>query len=136
MLGEKIGELTGQVIGTRILPGGDYRYVRMEISVRETGQVCGVDVTDYATYTVFERVPGQLYGEGQGIIEAAEAGAIYNGHGVSRMAGAGMQVAFRFSIAFQAGADGPFARLNNVLVIGEHDVDDQGNTKTTIWEWR
>jgi hypothetical protein len=47
-----------------------------------------------------------------------------------------MATSIRFSIAFQAGSDGSLARLNHILVIGEHDVDSQGNTKTTFWEWK
>lgn len=29
MLGKELGEERGKVIGTRILPGGDYRYEKM-----------------------------------------------------------------------------------------------------------
>ncbi len=137
MLGEKIGELTGRVTGTRMLPGGDYRYVKMEVSLQQSGKVCGVDAVDIGTYTVFERVPGQLYGEGQGITQTTEGeGAIWNGHGVGKMAGKGMAMSVRYSIAYQAGSTGKLGGLNNVLVIGEHEVDEAGNTKTTFWEWK
>ena len=137
MLGEKIGEQTGRVTGTRVLPGDDYRYVKMEVSFQATGNVYGVAATDIGTYTVFERVPGQLYGEGRGYLGTADGeGAIWNGHGVGKMAGSGMAMSFRYSVAFQAGATGKLARLNDVLVIGEHEVDEAGNTKTTLWEWK
>ena len=135
MLGDKIGEMTGRVTGTRVLPGDDYRYVKMEISIQQSGQVFGVNATEMGTYTVFERVPGQVYGEGQGILMTGDGGAIWNGHGISKASG-GMQASFRFSVAFQAGPSGPLSRLNSVLVIGEHDVDGDGNTKTTLWEWK
>ncbi|HZT05456.1 MAG TPA: hypothetical protein VFC51_00355 [Chloroflexota bacterium] len=136
MLGEKIGEMTGRVTGMRVLPGDDYRFIKMEITVDESGKVFGVDARNIGTYTVFERVPGQLYGSGQGILETSDGqGAIWTGHGVSKMM-AGMRAAFRFSIAFQAGPGGSLSRLNEVLVVGEHDVDEQGRTKTTIWEWK
>lgn len=137
MLGEKLGEMTGRVIGTRVLPGDDYRYVKMEVTVQQTGQVCGVNVTDIGTYTVFERVPGQLYAQGQGILETPQGeGAIWNGHAVSKPTGVGMAMSVRFSIAIQAGTTGALARLREVLVIGEHEVDDDGNTKTSLWEWK
>lgn len=136
MLGEKLGELTGRVIGTRVLPGDDYRYVKMEISVQQSGRVCGVDVTDIGTYTIFERVPGQVYGEGRGIMHSAEGeGAIWNGHGISKM-GPGMAAHIAFSMGLQAGPSGKLSRLKDVLVVGEHDVDADGNTKTTLWEWK
>jgi hypothetical protein len=137
MLGEKIGELTGRVITTRVIPGDDYRYIKMEVTVQQSGQVFGVDATDIGTYTVFERVPGQVYGEGQGIFGTNDGeGAIWNGHGIGKPAGGGMAMSIRYSIAFQAGANGKLARLNDVLVIGEHEVDEQGNTKSTMWEWK
>jgi len=136
VLGDKIGEMTGRVISTRVLPGDDYRFIKMEITVQENGKILGVDGMNIGTYVVYERVPGQIYGSGQGLVEAGGGeGAIWNGHGVSKMA-AGMQAAFRFSLAFQAGQGGTLSRLNEVLVIGEHDVDTDGNTKTTLWEWK
>jgi len=136
MLGEKIGELTGRVTSTRVLPGDDYRYIKMEVSVVQSGQVFGADATDIGTYTVFERVPGQIYGEGQGIFESDGEGAIWNGHGVGKGGGKGMSMSIRFSIAFQAGPTGKLSRLKDCLVIGEHEVDEAGNTKTTMWEWK
>ena len=63
-------------------------------------------------------------------------GAIWTGHGVGRMTGEGMGMVMRFSLAVQAQTDGALAGLNEVLVIGEHESDAQGNTRTTIWEWK
>ena len=137
MLGEKIGELSGKVIGTRVLPGDDYRYIKMEITVQQAGKVFGVDATDIGTYTVFERVPGQVYGEGRGMVSTTDGeGAIWNGHGIAKPTGQGMAMSVRFSMAVQAGATGKLSRLKDVLLVGEHDVDAEGNTKTTMWEWK
>src|SRR5438132_2416268 len=137
MLGDQIGELTGRITGTRMLPGDDYRYVKMEVSYQQAGQIYGAQGTDIGTYTVFERVPGQLYGEGQGITMSDDGeGAIWKGHGIGKMAGRGMAMSFRFSLAYQAGGSGKLARLKEILVIGEHEVDDAGNTKTKVWEWK
>jgi hypothetical protein len=47
-----------------------------------------------------------------------------------------MAMSFRYSVAFQAAAGSKLERLNNVLVIGEHEVDAEGNTHTTCWEWK
>lgn len=137
MLGDQIGQSTGRVIGTRMLPGGDYRYVKMEVTIQESGKAYGVDAVNIGTYVVFERIPGQLYGEGQGILSTPDGeGAIWNGHGVGKMAGRGMAMSFRFSVAYQAGPTGKLSKLKDVLVIGEHEVDESGNTKTTFWEWK
>ncbi len=136
MLGDKIGELTGQVIGTRVLPGDDYRYVKMEVTVRQTGQVYGVNVTDMGTYTIYERVPGQVYGEGQGFTGAEGGeGAIWNGHGIGKVTG-NMAMSIRYSIAYQAGANGNLSRLKDCLIVGEHEVSEDGKVKSIIWEWK
>jgi hypothetical protein len=47
-----------------------------------------------------------------------------------------MNMSFAFSLAFQAPAERKLSKLNDVLVIGEHSVDAEGNTKTTIHEWK
>lgn len=136
MLGEKVAEERGKVTGTRMLPGGDYRYLKVEMTFQGAGKMLGSDHTNIGTYTAFERVPGQLYGEGHGIVMTADGqSAIWNGHGIGRMTGRGMAMSFRFSVAYQAG-QGKLARLNQVLVIGEHEVDENGNTHTTYWEWK
>jgi hypothetical protein len=136
VLGEKIGEMTGKVTTTRVLPGDDYRYVKMEITVQESGQIYGTNATNIGTYVVFERVPGQIYGQGQGFLATSDGeGAIWNGHGVAKAAG--MAMSFAFSVAFQAGGTGTLSKLKDVLVIGEHQADPEGgNTKTVFWEWK
>lgn len=137
MLGEKIQESRGKVTGQRFLQGGDYRYLKMEVTIQEAGTLFGQDATNMGTYAVYERVPGQLYGEGQGLVATNDGeSAIWNGHGVGRMVGDGMAMSFRYAIAFQAPASGKLSRLNGVLVIGEHEVDAGGNTHTTGWEWK
>ncbi len=137
MLGEKLAEERGKVTGSRMLPGDDYRYVKMEASFQGCGKFLGVDYTSMGTYTAFERVPGQVYAEGQGIIVTSDGqSAIWNGHGIGRMTGEGMGMSFRFSVAYQAPTDGKLARLNQVLVIGEHEVDADGNFHTVEWEWK
>jgi len=134
MLGDMIGELHGKVTGTRVLPGDDYRYMKIEISWEERGQAFGADVTNMGTIAVFERVPGQLYGTGQGVSMVGTEGAIWNAQGISQMTGGGVATHSVFSLAFQAA--GGLERLNHVLVIGEQDVDADGNVTTRLWEWK
>ena len=137
MLGAKIGEERGKLSGNRMLPGDDYRYLKIEISFQAAGTILGVKASNMGTYLAFERVAGQIYGEGQGIImtDTGES-AIWKGHGIGHMTGKGMGMSFRFSIACQAPAKGKLARLNNCLIIGEHEVDANGNVHNQTWEWK
>ena len=119
MLGEKIGEEHGKVTGRRVLPGDDYRYIKMEVSFETQATILGQAGMNMGTYTVFERVPGQIYGEGRGIFMTQDGqGAIWNGHGVGNPTGQGMGMAFAASIAFQADSD-KLSRLNGILVVVE-----------------
>jgi hypothetical protein len=82
-------------------------------------------------------IPGQLYGEGRGIVitDSGES-AIWNGHGVGAATGKGLGMKFAASVAFQAPATGKLARLNNVLVLVEHVVKADGSARSTLHEWK
>jgi hypothetical protein len=135
MLGEKIGEESGKVTGRRILEGDDYRFVKMEISFETQGTMLGKPGMNMGTYTIFERVPGQLYGEGRGIFMSSDGeSGIWNGHGVGRMTGDGMGVAFGSSIAIQASPG--LSQLNGMLVVVEHTTDAAGNVHSSLYEWK
>jgi len=135
MLGEKIGEESGRVTSRRVLEGDDYRYVKMEITFETEATILGHQGADIGTYTIFERVPGQIYGVGQGIFMSSDGqSAIWNGHGVGQPSGDGMGISFAASVAFQA-AD-KLAALNGMLVVVEHSTDAEGNAKSTLYEWK
>ncbi len=137
MLGQKIGEEKGRVTSRRVLPGEDPRYLKMEISFEAEGTVLGLQGGNIGTYTIFNRVGSQIYGEGQGIFMAKDGtSAIWNGHGVGLPTGDGMGVKFAFSVAYQADPNGPLAALNNVLVIGEHTAAGDGSATSTLYEWK
>jgi hypothetical protein len=135
MLGEKIGEESGRVTARRVLEGDDYRYVKMEITFETTATILGHEGMNIGTYTIFERIPGQIYGDGRGIFMANDGeSAIWNGHGVGRPTEDGMGVAFAASVAFQSSEK--LSALNGVLVVVEHSTDAQGNARSTLYEWK
>jgi hypothetical protein len=134
VLGEKLGEEHGKVTSRRILPGDDYRYVKMEISFETQCTILGQQGMNVGTYVVFERIPGQLYAEGQGIFMANDgAGAIWNGHGIGQ--GSADGISFAASVAFQTDSD-KLSRLNSVLCLVEHKTDNDGNASSTLFEWK
>jgi hypothetical protein len=136
MLGEKIGEEHGKVTTRRVLPGDDYRYVKMEISFETECTIYGQQGMNMGTYTVFERLPGQTYAEGQGIFMTMSGqGAIWNGHGIGTFAEDG-KINFAASVAFQAPTEGELSRLNGVLCVVEHHTDMEGNASSVLYEWK
>jgi hypothetical protein len=135
MLGGKVGDEQGKVTGRRILPGDDdMRWVRMEITIETQGTLLGQAGMDVGTYTIVERGPGQIYGQGQGIFLTMDGqSAIWNGHGIARMdEQGGIHVAA--SAAFQTTSE-KLAKLNGVLVLVEHHADMQNTARTEFFEW-
>jgi hypothetical protein len=134
MLGDKLGEEHGRVTTRRILPGEDFRYIQMEISFETEVTVLGVQGQNIGTYKVWERIPGQMYAEGQGIIMTADGeGAIWNGHGVGHMTEQG--VAFAASVAIQTNST-KLQRLNECLMLVEHHADNDGGAHSELYEWK
>ena len=136
MLGEKIGEEHGKITTRRVLPGDDYRYIKLEMTFEAEATIYGVSGLDIGTYTAFERVPGQIYGEGQGIFMTSTGeGAIWNGHGIGRMDENGTMI-FAGSITYQAPQTGPLAKLNGVLGVFEHRAGMDGSAHSDLYEWK
>ena len=134
MLGDKLGEEHGRITMRRVLPGQDYRYVQMEISIETEVTVLGVQGQNIGTYTVWERIPGQMYGEGQGIIMTADGeGAIWNGHGIGHPTADG--IAFAGSVAVQTNST-KLARLNECLMVVEHHANNDGSAHSELYEWK
>ncbi len=109
----------------------------MEVSFETQVTIFGQQGMNMGTYTVFERVPGQIYADGQGIVMTSDGqGAIWNGHGVGHPTEDGMGIRFAASVAFQAPTEGALSRLNGVLCVVEHETDGEGNARSELWEWK
>jgi hypothetical protein len=136
MLGDKLGEEHGKVTSRRILPGDDYRYIKMEVNFESSCTILGHEGMNMGTYTVFERIPGQMYGEGRGIFMTSDgAGAIWNGHGVGHPTGDGMGIAFAASIAIQTDSE-KLSRLNGILCLVETTTESDGSVHSSLYEWK
>jgi hypothetical protein len=135
MMGDKIGEETGKVTGRRALKGDDPRYLKMEVSFETQATIYGIAGMQMGTYEVMERIPGQLYGEGQGIFMGMGGeSAIWNGAGVGRMDEGG-SMHFAAAVSFQTNSD-KLMKLNGCLAMVEHTTDMEGNAKSVLYEWK
>jgi hypothetical protein len=63
-LGDKVGETSGRVTGTRVITPSETQPVQLEVSLQGSGKVLGEDVTEIGTYVQTLRPGGVLYGEG------------------------------------------------------------------------
>src|SRR2546430_6456434 len=111
MLGEKIGEMSGQINSQRVLSnvgGGP----KMETSFQANGSLLGTNVRETGTYWTVVRHDGTLYGEGQGVTITKDGKmATWTGHGVGTMKKGG-SATDRGAIYYQT-THPPLARRNN-----------------------
>jgi hypothetical protein len=132
MLGEKIGEENGKVIGQRVLAGP---VPKMETSFAATGTVLGVAVQTHGTYEATLRQDGTLFGEGQGLLMGNDgSAATWRGNGIGNLKPGGA-VSYRGAIYYSTQSP-KLARLNGVAAVFEYEVDALGNTSGKIFEWR
>jgi len=133
MLGEQIGEETGKVMVRRVISvdGG----TKVEVTVRSTGKLLGIETRNNVTYLAGIRPDGSLYGEAQGLV-VGKGGeqASFKAAGVGKLLDGGA-VSYRGASYYYS--DSPnFRRLNAVAVVFEYSADADGNTKSKAWEWK
>ena len=137
MLGDKVGELQGQVTGQRYLPQVDGQ-PKMEVTFTTTGTLLGVSVTYSGTYWSIIRPDGSLYGEcpWQGVIMTHD-GVVgtWGAAGVGKFTNPQGAVSWRGAIYFQI-PSGPLTALNQVAVVFEWAVDAQGKATGLLWAWQ
>lgn len=135
MLGEELGEETGQITGMRVLPD-ESTGSRVEVSFQATGTLLGAHVNDMGTYISAPRPDGTLFGEGQGIQMTADGEmAAWRGQGAGRFTGHGAAVSWRGAIYFQTTSQ-RLAPLNGIAVLYEYQTDESGKAAAKFWEWK
>jgi hypothetical protein len=135
MLGDKLGVLSGKVIGQRVLPSE--HEPTAETSFEVSGQLDGVQVTMMGTYWSKVRPDGSLYGEcpNQGVFIAPDGVGTWTAAGVGWFTGVGTGVSFRGAV-YLTKAPASLAKLTSVALIFEWDVDGDSNATGTFWAWK
>ena len=136
-LGDQIGEASGRITGTRVIaPSGTQQQVRIEVSFQGSGTLLGQDITNIATYWQTLRPGGILYGEGDALYITGDGqSAHWRGFGVGRPTGAFPAGHFAVCGSFETESQA-LGRLNEIATVLEYDVDQEGNIRYTMWEWR
>jgi hypothetical protein len=134
MLGENIGEVRGQTIGTRILEDQG-QGPRMEVTDRAVGTLCGVHITSTVTYTGTVRPNGTIAGSGSGAVVTEDGEmATFRGAGVGRFTGPGV-TSWRGSLFFETGS-AKLKSVNGIAVLFEYEVDESGKSEGRYYEWK
>lgn len=132
MLGEMIGELKGKITGQRVTTERG----RIETSLQEAGKILGEELSQTVTFWTEPRGGNSgLYGEGAGVMLTRKrematwsARVLFRPMGDGAMHGFGSMVAETSSTKLE--------RLSGVVILFEVDVDESGNTRAKLWEWK
>ncbi len=135
MLGDKIGEVEGQIVGMRVLAEQRGGSPVVETSFQGTGRILGHDTQELGTYIGHQRPDGSFLGEGRG------ATMLANGQGASWTAGGVGSVdetgtwQWRGAVYFETQAE-ELAPLNTVAAVYEYHQAPDGKMGYTLWEWK
>ena len=135
MIGDMIGELTGKVVGQRIIRHHHTPDIKIERTLESKGKILGTDVTFIATIKMRERVQGGMYAEGDGVMMTMKGEkVILHGSGIS-VAMKGMGWSMR-GIRYAQTTAPALSRLNNVALVFELEIMPDGTVHDKWWEWK
>jgi len=135
MLGEVVLESSGKVTNVKVLEYAGDRS-KVEVTVQGQGKLSGTGMTEIGSYWQEMRPGHILYGEG-GPLWMTDDGEVVSlkGFAIGKPTGPGFSASYAVCGAIQPAAE-RFAHLNGVALVGEYDVDEQGNYHWTLWEWK
>jgi hypothetical protein len=130
VLGELAFDETGKFAGIRALANE-----KVEATYLGIGKLFGVDYTSIYTGVAAPQ-GGTLIAEFNGVCTTKDGEIVgINAHGRGRSTGSGLKASWRGGVIWQTAAP-KFARLNSVPGVWELDVDEAGNFRLKVWEWK
>ena len=136
MLGEKLGEFRGKVVGQRVLlPEGSVP--KFETTVELSGTVLGVASTFTATFWSVIRPDGKIYAEnpGSGVIVTEDGDmALFRATGLGGFTGRGSANKLRGASYWETTSH-RLAQLGQEAHVYEWEVDENGEARWSFWEW-
>jgi hypothetical protein len=129
-VGDLAFDETGKFSGIRALPEG-----KVEATYVGTGKLFGVDYSSIYTGIATPH-GGTLIAEFDGtcITKDGDTVGVW-AHGRGRPTGDGLKASWRGGVIWRASSP-KFARLNNVPGVWELDIDEAGNFRLKVWEWK
>jgi len=107
----------------------------MEVTDQQFGTLCGVSVTTTVTYVGTIRPNSTIAGQGTGIVMTADGGsATFRGTGVGRFTRPGV-TSWRGALFYET-ATSELARLNEIAVLFEYEVDEGGKSEGHLFAWK
>jgi hypothetical protein len=135
MIGDMIGELTGKVVGQRVIRRHHASELKHERTIEAKGKILGTEVTFIATTKTWERPQGGMYTRGNGVMMTMKGEKVMlHGSGISVPGkGPGMKMC---GVRYAQTASSSLSRLNNVALVFELEVMPDGTVHDKWWEWK
>ena len=134
MIGEMLGELTGKIVGQRIVAhwGGP---TKIESTMETKGKILGQEVTLLATFWRMERPQGGMFSKGHGVLMTKDGGKVMlRGAGVSVPSkGPGMSMR---GTRYGQTTSPALKKLNDVAILFEIEITPDGMIKDRWYEWK
>jgi hypothetical protein len=139
VLGEQIGEERGRVTSQKIVDledivGGP----KVETTFFSDAKFNGIKTINTVTYWTVLRPNGKLYSEAKGVAIANNDNkeiVTYTSYGFGKITNS-FGTNLRGSISYSAKSPaGTLSFLNNLVGIYEHESDQHGNMRSSIWKW-
>jgi len=135
MIGEMLGELSGKIVGQRVVSHYGRGPAKIERTMETKGKILGQEVTLLATFWAMDRPQGGMFSRGHGILmtKGGEK-AVIRGAGIS-VPSKGPGWSMRGSRYVQT-TSAALKRLNEVAVVFEIEITPDGMIKDKWWEWK
>jgi len=137
MLGDLVAQSQGQVTSTRVLPLSPQGEVRLEVSFAGTGELLGHEIRDLGTFIQTLRADGILQVEDGSVLMTGPRGEVASmmGFGLGKSTGCNGSTHFASCGYIRTSAQ-HWKRLNEVAIVSEYEVDQQGHFTVKCWEWK
>jgi hypothetical protein len=123
MIGEMLGELTGKIIGQRIVSHYDGGHLKIERTMETKGRILGHEVTFLATFWSMERPQGGMFSKA--MVRGAAISVPSMGPGWSMRGSRYIQTKSPL-----------LKRLNEVAIVFETEITPDGMVHDKWWEWK
>jgi hypothetical protein len=129
--GDLLATENGKVTGVRVLQDG-----RLEYSYQGIGKLLGVDSVSMYTAVGTMQPGGLIVFEANGVLRTIEGDALtVKIWGVNRSTGLGFK-ASGLGGAITQTMSPKLAKLNNAPNVWEAEIDEAGDYKLKVWEWK
>jgi hypothetical protein len=134
MIGEMVGELTGRQTGVR-LPRHHGGEMKIERTMEAKGTMLGEEVMFISTTWSREKPQGGMYTKGHALMMTKKGEKVKLwGSGISiPRSGPGWSVR---GVRYLQTTAPALAHLNNVALVFEIEVDEDGTYRDRMWEWK